>query len=282
MQGRRSAKGWEDSVRAKLSSVAIPSGTAILPKLERAGAQNLIDYVEAIRSVDTEVQAEYTMCANGIAAFCGRGSPLTTVKGTGPEIQEGDLEAAEVFFRQRKVDQVVLELAPWISESSLGRLLQRGYRMMTTEDVVIRFQPFDAPAPSHQVVSVSRADWPTLQSSANGAAETKIWLLIARASAQVRNATRFGVKGSSGDRIACAQLFEVGDVALFANDATMESARGRGAQTATIQHRLRQAAVRGFSCAAAEVSPGSTSERNYLRCGFQIAYSRSHYARVIP
>jgi hypothetical protein len=34
--------------------------------------------------------------------------------------------------------------------------------------------------------------------------------------------------------------------------------------------------------AVAEVEPGSTSERNYLRCGFTIAYTRTHYSRALP
>jgi hypothetical protein len=66
---------------------------------------------------------------------------------------------------------------------------------------------------------------------------------------------------------------------LFGNDATLASARRRGAQRAAIQQRLTSAAEVGLSLVAAEVASGSSSERNYLRCGFVVAYSRAHNAR---
>jgi hypothetical protein len=76
-------------------------------------------------------------------------------------------------------------------------------------------------------------------------------------------------------------MLPAGQVALFANDATLHSARGRGAQTAAIQERLRAIAARDFLLLAAEVAPGSTSGRNYLRCGFHLSYTRAHYARCL-
>ena len=82
-----------------------------------------------------------------------------------------------------------------------------------------------------------------------------------------------------GVPFSCAQLTPTVDVALFGNDATLQSARGRGAQKATIQQRLRYATALRFRLATAEVAAGSTSERNYLRCGFLLAYTRTHYGR---
>jgi hypothetical protein len=70
-------------------------------------------------------------------------------------------------------------------------------------------------------------------------------------------------------------------VGLFGNDATLASARWRGAQRAAIQQRLRSAAELGLPLVGAEVAPGSSSERNYLRCGFVVAYTRTHYARRV-
>src|SRR5262249_55925173 len=153
-------------------------------RIERAAAQNLLDYVHAIQSVDPDLQADATTCASGIAGFCGSDSPLTTVKGAGPEIQDSDLESAERFFRQRGAGQAVVELAPWISETSIQRLVQRGYRVLATEDVVIRYPPFDTSIPHHQVEPVDSAKWPALQLLTNGAPDTRLWELITKASAQ--------------------------------------------------------------------------------------------------
>ena len=80
--------------------------------------------------------------------------------------------------------------------------------------------------------------------------------------------------------IACAQVVRTGgDVVVFGNDGTGPGARGRGAQQALIIERLR--ALPAGTTAVAEVEPGGTSERNYLRCGFTIAYTRTHHARVL-
>ena len=265
--------------RCYSSLVTVDSDTAILVRIERAVAQNLLDYARAVQSVAPEVQAETTACASGVAAFTGIGSPLTTIKGAGPDIPDDDIDATEAFFQKRSVKQIVFELAPWIPGRSVERLLRRGYRVAGVEDVVVRSQPFDAPMPSRPVAPVSAEEWPALQMAVNDAPDTPVWSAIIRATAQVREAIRLGVRDESGQWIACAELFPVGDVALFANDATLKSARGRGAQTATIHHRLREVAACGFVCVAAEVAPGSTSERNYLRCGFQLLYARSHYVR---
>jgi N-acetylglutamate synthase-like GNAT family acetyltransferase len=103
--------------------------------------------------------------------------------------------------------------------------------------------------------------------------------VIVEACAVLPDAIRFGVIDRTGAWIACAELLPAADVGLFANDATLESARGRGVHTAIIQERLRAVTAGEFSLLAAEVAPGSTSERNYFRCGFYLAYTRAHYAR---
>jgi hypothetical protein len=68
-------------------------------------------------------------------------------------------------------------------------------------------------------------------------------------------------------------------VLLFSCDGTVPAARGRGMQEALIDYRLR--ALPAGTIATAEVSPGSGSERNYLRCGFEIAYARTHWRKQL-
>jgi hypothetical protein len=68
-------------------------------------------------------------------------------------------------------------------------------------------------------------------------------------------------------------------VVIFGNDGTRPEARGRGAQRALIDTRL--GALPAGCVAVAEVEPGSGSEHKYLRCGFDIAYTRTHYVRSL-
>jgi hypothetical protein len=115
----------------------------------------------------------------------------------------------------------------------------------------------------------------------NGALDVPGWPALTRASAVLPEAMCFGVLDGNGARVGCAALVPAGEVGIFANDATLASARGRGVQTAAIHQRLLAAAAHSFPLLAAEVAPDSISERNYLRCGFHVAYARVHYSRAI-
>jgi hypothetical protein len=256
-----------------------PQDARILEIIERAAARNLLDYVHAARTVAPELKAAATGCAGGAAAFLGAGSPLTTVKGSGPDLTEEDIDAAEHFFLQCGAGRAIFEVAPWISAESSDRLRRRDYEVVGSENVVVRSPPFTAPEPHHHVVHVDARCWPELMLLMNDFPDSSPWRALAEASAILPGAIRFGVPGGGGAFLACAQIQPSAGVGLFGNDATLHSARRRGLHTATIQQRLRAAATLDFSCVAAEVAPGSASERNYLRCGFHLAYTRAHYAR---
>ena len=240
--------------------------------LERAFGQNLRDFVQTSRG------GAAISCAGGVAAFLGPDSPLTTVKGAGTEFDEDAIDRTEEFFRSTGSERAMFELAPCAPGELL---LRRGYEVVGSEHVLLRRPPFDCAAPEVEVVAVPEEKWPEVQLSANDAEDSSEWRRTVALCAALPNVMRFGIRDGNG-WIACAEVMPAGDVAIFGNDATMPLARGRGAQTATILERLRAAASGGFSCVAAEVAPGSTSERNYLRCGFEIAYKRLWYAKAIP
>ena len=69
--------------------------------LERAAARNLVDYVSAYRAAYPELEATAMPFAGGTAAFTGDESPLTTIKGAGPDIADDQLELVEAFLRGR-------------------------------------------------------------------------------------------------------------------------------------------------------------------------------------
>jgi hypothetical protein len=249
--------------------------------IERAVARNLLDFVAAAQQVAPSLSAAAIACAGGVAAFLGNDSPLTTVKGAGPELGRADVVEAETFFQGHGSARIVFELAPWATEEAIELLIKRGYEVGGFEDVVARRPPFDDEMPVHSVVPVSAADWPPLMLAVNEPADSTSWVSIVDACAVLPDALRFAVLDGSGASVACAELMPSAGVGLFGNDATLASARKRGAQTAAIQQRLRSAAELGLSLVAAEVAPGSSSERNYVRCGFVIAYTRTHYVRLL-
>lgn len=247
--------------------------------VERVAAANLRDFAETCRMVRPELHPEAVECGAGVAAYLGDGSPLTRVKGVGPDLAEEDIDAAEEFFTRKGAGGVTFELAPWVSGAT--RLAARGYAVSGQEDVVVHVAPYSAPEPGHWIELVPAGEWPELMLRINGLPTTPLWQALAGTCARMPDGVRLGVRVGE-ERVACAQMFTAGGCAIFANDATSPSARGQWVQTALIQHRLRMIAGGGLECAVAEVAPDSTSERNYLRCGFRIAYTRTHYTRLLP
>jgi GNAT superfamily N-acetyltransferase len=60
----------------------------------------------------------------------------------------------------------------------------------------------------------------------------------------------------------------------------MPIARGRGAQRALLAARLQYARDHGAELAMMVAAPGSASQRNAQRVGFQVVYSRVKWARA--
>ena len=208
----------------------------------------------------------------------GTDSPLTTVKGIGSDPSEANLDAAEAFFRTTGAARATFELTPWSSPETQRRLAGRGYTIVDHEDIVVCRPPYPATEPLHSVSVVQPDGWPELQLQVNDAPESEEWRTITRVCASLPGAIHFGIRGGEGGWISGGQLVPTAGIGMLANDATSPAARRTGAQTAVILARLRMARSLDLPYLMAEVAPGSTSERNYLRCGFTIAYSRVHYA----
>jgi hypothetical protein len=82
--------------------------------------------------------------------------------------------------------------------------------------------------------------------------------------------------------IAGAAMFLQGEGAWFGLSATLPTERGRGAQTALLARRLRDAAALGCVWVSADTQPETTarpnpSYRNMRRAGMDILYSRPKY-----
>jgi hypothetical protein len=63
--------------------------------------------------------------------------------------------------------------------------------------------------------------------------------------------------------------------ASMANALTRPDMRGKGCQTALLYHRIKQAALEGCNLLVSQCAPGSTSQNNQLRAGFQVAGTKA-------
>jgi GNAT superfamily N-acetyltransferase len=100
-----------------------------------------------------------------------------------------------------------------------------------------------------------------------------------------REEWRCYVACADGEALACAAMLIDGGIAGFGIAATLETARGRGCQTALLRRRILDAADAG--CQTLFVETGervpdwpSASYRNILRAGFEEAYLRPNWRRT--
>ena len=89
------------------------------------------------------------------------------------------------------------------------------------------------------------------------------------------------VERSTGRPIGCANLSFLGETALLGGMSTLPAERGRGVQSALIQHRLRLAWRSGRSLAATHAKPGEGSIRNLERAGFKPVLTKATYERPL-
>ncbi|WP_321472387.1 hypothetical protein [uncultured Paludibaculum sp.] len=245
--------------------------------IEEAAARNLLDYVLAFQQWAPAVGAAALPCAGGVAAFTGAGSPLTTVKGAGPEISESEIDAAEWFFRRHRARRVVFECAPWLTADTLERLARRGYRPEGTEAVVVLPLPCEVEPAAPPVAELPEETWVRVFPAAFELPDDPLWPELARVAWRLPGARNLGVVDGEGLAMGCAQMVAAGGVAVLGNDGTLPGARGRGVQTALIRARVKRAVDEELRLAVAEVSQGSVSEKNYLRCGFGSGYVRTSW-----
>jgi hypothetical protein len=253
---------------------------ALVRAIERAMAANLEAYAAAVAGRRPDLGVATQRVAGAVAAHTGAGSPLTTVKGLPGAVRPQDLDAIEAFFRAHGAAAAVVELAPWPEAATAALLAERGYRVEGHEDVLAITAPTarGALAPL-RVEVVTPADWPDLVRAYED--DGPLIRDLTLASADLPGVRLAGIRDDADGRwIAAAQSVPSDDVVIFGNDGTHPDERGRGAQRALIEDRL--AAVTAGTLVAAEVAPGSGSERNYLRCGFRVAYTRSLHVRALP
>jgi N-acetylglutamate synthase-like GNAT family acetyltransferase len=70
-------------------------------------------------------------------------------------------------------------------------------------------------------------------------------------------------------------------LALLAGSGTLPAYRGRGVQKALVQRRLHDARDAGCDFAVVVTAPGTRSQDNVMRRGFELLYSRAILIRPI-
>ena len=256
---------------------------ALSRRLERAEAKASAAYVESRARMAPERAAEWRDVGGTYAMFDGVGSPLSQTFGLGlfSEPTAAQLEDIESFFRDRGAE-VFHEVSPLADLAVLTILPERGYRPVELTTVMhLRLPLRRAPSTKAPEITVRRIDpgeesmW--AETAARGWGESPELAAFVRelgvVTVRSKGAASF-VAELANQPIAAAALAIHDGVALLAGASTDPAFRGRGAQAALLSERLRHATAAGCDLAMMGAAPGSASQRNAERQGFQIAYTR--------
>jgi hypothetical protein len=259
-------------------------------RIERAEAQFIAKASEAARRRGADDAGFVIPIAGGVASFAEAGSPLNKVAGLGfgGVPTAAALEEIERAFTARGAP-VQVELAH-LADPAIGALLtDRGYQLTSFENVLglaLTSEPETVTPPGIEVRPSGEDEFePWLDVVADGFAHPDahgvgsheefprevlaraIRDLTAAAGVLRYVALRDGVlAGSASFRVAEG-------VAQLTGAATAH--RRRGVQTALLSTRLVDATAAGCDIAVITTQPGSTSQHNAQRRGFNLLYTRA-------
>jgi len=281
---------------SQLSAARVPlfCDTALAARIEAAEA-DLIARCSEAASRRAGRGGFVTPIAGGVASFAGDGSPYNKVAGLGfggvpDEAALGEIEKA--FAAHGSPTQV--ELAH-LADPEIGALLSaRGYHLESFENVLGRALTGDA----------ERVVPPGIEVRLSGEEEFAAWLdVVAEGSvhpdtqgvpwheefpreviieAELDSAEAGDVRYAAlrdGVLAGGATIRLVDGIAQLTGAATVPAHRRHGIQTALLSARLADATAAGCDTAVIIVQPGSKSQQNAQRQGFDLLYTRAVLVR---
>jgi ribosomal protein S18 acetylase RimI-like enzyme len=272
--------------------------TALAGRIERAEAQLIARASEAARDRPAGAAGFVVPIAGGVASFAEVGSPFNKIAGLGFGGVPSAAALAEVEqeFASRGAP-VQAEVASLAAPEISALLTERGYRLVSFENV-LGMALNNVPEPVTP---------PGIEVRPSGAEEFEAWLDVV-ADASVHPDTQ-GVPSHeefSSDDVARAERdmaaagvlryvalrdgvvaggasFRLAEgIAQLTGAATAPAYRRLGIQTALLAARLAAAVVAGCDIAVVTTQPGSKSQQNVQRRGFDLLYTRAVLVRPQP
>jgi GNAT superfamily N-acetyltransferase len=263
--------------------------TALAARIERAEAELMAASAIAAKVRAADPRGFTIRIGEGVANFVEAGSPFNKVAGLGfggvPDAAVLD-EIEQAFAAVGCPVQVELSA---LGDAALGvRLTERGYRLVSFENVLGR--PLtDVPTYPSDVRRSPDDELPLwldvvveafLHADVEGTTSHEEFSRAALEAAERDQVSTAGavryLAWRDGVPVGGAALRAAGDrIAQFVGAATLPAHRRRGVQTALLAARLADARAAGCDLAVVTTRPGSPSQHNVQRAGFQLLYSRA-------
>ena len=270
--------------------------TASLAKRIEKAETTLI--TEAARATASRIGSDNVFIrqfGGGVAIHAGDGAPFNKVAGLGflgvPDGQHFEEIEQELAARNSPVQVEISTLA----YPALARMLtERGYALVGFENVLgLALDRLEQPAePANPSMSIARTsaeddaawldavlagflnadtyDGPASHESFDRDVLRRVYEDMASAHGFERFLARVDGKVAGG---ASLRIFE--GVAQLCGAATLPEYRRRGVQSALLRYRLADSAQRGCDVAVVTTMPGSKSQQNVQRAGFELLYARA-------
>jgi GNAT superfamily N-acetyltransferase len=258
---------------------------AFARRLESAEEMPQVDCARMYQEMRPEIGAAFEPICGGHMIFAGLNSPIGHAAGMGFEgpVTAADLDRLEDFYRSHGAPAQV-DLCPLTDPSLLELVKARGYGIYELNNVLYRCldDVTAASAPSGVQIRRGKPEEAAVFSDIvsrsffdktdppEGFAEMLAPLF------RFPEAMTF-VACVDGNPIAAAAGRVIPEHRVFAlfGAGTLPEFRGRGIQTALLRTRMKAAAEAGCDLVVVVTQGGSVSERNCVRLGFRIAYSKA-------
>jgi GNAT superfamily N-acetyltransferase len=224
--------------------------------------------------------AAFLDIAGGCAIFVGADSPLTQAVGLGLNgpVSEGEVDTLEAFFRGRGA-KISIDFCPLADPGLLEILSRRGYRATEFNNVLVK-----------RIAGTQIVLAPRVRRAL--AAEGDLWshtvgrgffdqgdlttaeMDVGRAIFAMPGALCYLAVADTGETAGGGALAGRDGLATLFADSTIAGFRRQGFHRELIAARLNEAIALGCDSATASTLPGSTSQRNFERLGFEVVYTK--------
>ena len=255
-------------------------------RIERAESRGWRSALEFGREAFPDRGLIVTEIGGATVCFSGPDSFFTQAVGIGidAEVRDEELDAIAEFYHSRGADARII--ATPIAGDNLARMLiDRGFTIEEYENALAGdLTAMHAERDARVDVCSDPREWVehSARAFSDGEDPADGLLFGSFLMASHPNVSALALR-ENGEIVAtgCVAVEPDSIAGLFAT-STAPSARGHGYQTALIRDRIARARERGATIARATAKPGTPSERNFRRAGFQVLYSRTTWLRRRP
>lgn len=262
-------------------------------RIELAEAHAAAEGADVLRELRPASAATVLQIAGGLAVYCGANSPITQAVGlglNGPVTAE-EFATLENFYRTRG-ESVRVETCPLADPTLIEHFGKNNYRV-TEFTNVMALPPNDSAIhnsaeipPGIAIAKITPAEidlWTATVSQ--GFAEhfpvTPELLEVMKMFALGKNVECYLATADGAVAGGATLAIHEGVAGLF-GASTLPEFRNRGIQTALLATRIARARERHCDLAVCLAQPGSTSQRNVVRLGFSVLYTRVKFERDWP